>query len=99
MSGRATRRLRRALGSLDAAALGRFDFDAWTASLRGLALANAIDACEGDLRAGLLCAQQLEMPAGTPLSPVEVDLVPWIRDASAAREVVGRALRAWLESI
>jgi len=34
-----------------------------------------------------------------PLAPDEVDLVPWIRAAGAARETVARALRAWLDSL
>jgi tetratricopeptide (TPR) repeat protein len=99
MSGRATRRLRRALGSLDAAGLRRFDFDAWTASLRGLALACAVDCCDGDLRAALLCAQQTEQANGSPPAPVELDLVPWIQGSGAAREVVSRTLRAFLDSL
>ena len=99
LSGRAARRLRRALGALDTSALERFDFDAWTSSLRGLALANAVDRCDGDLRAALLCAQQREARPGTPLVPVEADLVPWLRGSDAAREAVGRAVRAWLRSL
>jgi Tfp pilus assembly protein PilF len=99
MSGRAIRRLRRALGAVDADTLRRFDFDAWTAALRGLALACAVDRCDGDLRAALLCAQLAESPAGTPPAPVEADLVPWVSGSAVARDLVGRAVRAWLESL
>ena len=99
MSGRAIRRLRRALGAVDADTLRRFDFDSWTAALRGLALARAVDRCDGDLRAALLCAQLAESPAGTPLAPVEADLVPWVSGSCVARDLVARAVRAWLESL
>jgi hypothetical protein len=99
ISGRAIRRLRRALGGIDADTLRRFDFDAWTASLRGLALARAVDRCDGDLRAALLCAQLAESPAGTPPAPVEADLVPWVSGSALARDLFGRAVRAWLEAL
>jgi tetratricopeptide (TPR) repeat protein len=99
LSGRATRRLRRALGAIDAAALQRFDFDAWTAAMRGLALARAVDRCDGDLRAALLCAHAAESPDSTALAPVEADLVPWISGSSVARELVARAMHAWLDSL
>jgi tetratricopeptide (TPR) repeat protein len=99
ISGRAIRRLRRALGAIDAATLRRFDFDAWTAALRGLALARAVDRCDGDLRGALLCAQFAESPASTSLAPVEADLLPWVSGSGVAREVVGRAVQAWLDSL
>jgi hypothetical protein len=98
MSGRAIRRLRRALSAVDADTLRRFDFDAWTAALRGLALACAVDRCDGDLRAALLCAQLAESPAGTSPAPVEADLVPWVSGSAVAHDLVGRAVRAWLGS-
>jgi hypothetical protein len=99
ISGRAIRRLRRALGAIDAATLRHFDFDAWTASLRGLALARAVDRCDGDLRAALLCAQFAESPASTSLAPVEADLVPWVSGSRVARDLLGRAVHAWLDSL
>jgi len=98
-SGRAIRRLRRALAAIDAATLQRFDFDAWTAALRGLALACAVDRCDGDLRAALLCAQSAESPASTSLAPVEADLTPWVGGSGVARDLIDRAMRAWLDSL
>ncbi len=99
MSGRAIRRLRRALGGIDADTLRRFDFDAWTAALCGLALASAVDRCDGDLRAALLCAQLAEAPAATPIASVEIDLGPWVSGSAIARDLVGRAVRAFLDSL
>ncbi len=97
--GRAIRRLRRALAGIDAEALRRLDFDAFTATLRSLALARAVDRSDGDLRAALLCAQLAESPAGTPLAPVEADLAPWVSGSKVALDVFNRAVRAWLESL
>jgi predicted Zn-dependent protease len=99
ISGRAIRRLRRALGASDAATLQHFDFDAWTASLRGLALAHAVDRCDGDLRGALLCAQFAESPARSSLAPVEANLLPWVTSSGVARDLIGRAVHAWLDSL
>ena len=96
VSGRAIRKLRRALGDFGPEALRRFDFDAWTAAMLGLALARATDRSEGDLRAALLCAQLAESPPGTPPASAETDLVPWIAGSTLARDVVRRAVRAWV---
>jgi hypothetical protein len=67
--------------------------------MRGLALARAVDRCDGDLRAALLCAHAAESPASTALAPVEADLMPWISGSSVARELVARAMHAWLDSL
>ena len=96
VSGRAIRKLRRALGDFGPEALRRFDFDAWTAAMLGLALARATDRSDGDLRAALLCAQLAESPPGTAPASAETDLVPWIAGSAVARDVVRRAVRAWV---
>lgn len=98
-SARALRRLRRALASVDPGALRRFDFAAWARALRGLALANAVDRCDGDLRAALECARA-EVACGDGAAlPVEADLTPIALGAGISRELVSRAVAAWLRAL
>lgn len=98
-SARALRRLRRALSGIEPASLRRFDFVGWTRALRGLALARAVDRCDGDLRAALECARaEIACGDGTPL-PSEADLTPVALGAGVARELVARAVRAWIRGL
>jgi tetratricopeptide (TPR) repeat protein len=98
-SARALRRLRRALSGVEAGALRRFDFVDWARALRGLALARAVDRCNGDLRAALECARA-EVACGDGAAlPVEADLTPIALGAGIARELVSRAVRAWIRAL
>ncbi|RIL05456.1 MAG: hypothetical protein DCC71_10455, partial [Proteobacteria bacterium] len=99
MPSRALRRLRRVLGSLDEASLERFDFGAWTHALQGLALARAVDRCSGDLRSAIECARAESLRADGDALPPEADLTPLATGAGTVRELVGRAVRAWLRSV
>jgi hypothetical protein len=98
-SARALRRLRRALAGVEPGALRRFDFVAWARALRGLALARAVDRCDGDLRAALECARaEITCGDGAAL-PVEADLTPIAVGAGIARELVSRAVCAWTQGL
>lgn len=96
---RGLRRLRRALGSVDEAALRRFRFADWACALRGLALARAVDRCNGDLRSALACARAEALRASGEALPAEADLTPLAVGAGVPREVVTRAVRAWLATL
>lgn len=99
LSGRALRRLRRGIGDVDPQQLRRFDFAAWTTSLRAAALATAVDRCEGDIRAGLCCARADALRAsGEALAP-EADLTPFALGAGTSRALVSLAVRAWVGAI
>lgn len=98
-SARALRRLRRALAGLDPAELRRFDFVAWARALRGLALARAVDRCDGDLRAALECARAEVACSDGAALPDEADLTPIALGAGIARELVSRAVSVWIRSL
>jgi hypothetical protein len=99
VSGRALRRLRRGLGGVESAVLRRFDFVAWAHALRALALARAVDQCDGDLRTALGCARADVMRTdGAPL-PDEADLAPFAAGLGTAQGLMALAVRAWLATL
>jgi hypothetical protein len=72
----------------------------WRSALRSRALAMAVDAAAGDLRAGLGAAIGDADPAGaSAAADGATDLRPWIAASSEAKSLWGRAVRVWLASL
>ena len=97
VAGKPGRQVARALRGADGLALARFDFAGWRRALRGQALAMAVDACAGDLRAGLASAIVETDPSRAVAA--DVDLCPWLAGSPEAASLWGRAVRVWLASL
>ncbi len=96
---RTRRRVKRILEPLTAAQVAAIDFDAWRVGLREVASAVALDATGGDLSTALL-AQLAEDPnQETREVGTEDDLGARIRANSAARNLLERAVLAWVDSL
>ncbi len=96
---RVRRRLRKNLADLDERALASFDAQAWRTALEIHALAIAVDATGGDLRAGLLFALARASDGASLEFGSEVDLTPWLHECPTALGLVARAIGAWLDSL
>jgi len=106
LAGKPRRQVARALRGIGQPELACFDFAEWRSSLRALALARAVDATGGDLRAALLAAIAASDAADGSLAVLprpelraQLDLRPWISGCAEARAVLERAVGAWIASL
>jgi hypothetical protein len=100
---RARRRVRRALGEIDAAAIASIDFDAWRADLRGLASARVMEASDVEFRLALTAWLQSgdcgDAGDGDALEniPPEADVSQLVATRPEALALLRSVINAWVE--
>jgi tetratricopeptide (TPR) repeat protein len=99
LSRRARRRLRRALGTASLEEIRAIDFAAWRSEVRALAAASTLDDGQGDLRTALVALVSEVSEDPTDRIQETADLSPLLARCPAARSLMRRAVRAWLEEI
>ena len=94
---RARRRVRKALGEIDAACIESIDFEAWRASLRGLASALAMESSEVDFRVALTAWLQPADGDDPQAIPPEADVSQLVAASPEASALLRSVIGAWVE--
>jgi len=94
---RARRRVRKALGEIDAAAIASIDFEAWRADLRGMASALALRSTEADLRVALTAWLQPSDGDDAQAIPPEADVSQVVAARPEAAAMLRSVIGAWVE--
>jgi tetratricopeptide (TPR) repeat protein len=94
---RARRRVRKALGEVDAAAIAAIDFEAWRADLRGLASARALGSSQVELRVALTA--WLQAGDGAKPIPPEADVSQLVGARPEASALLRFLIRSWVEAL
>ena len=99
---RARRRVRKARGEIDAAALASIDFEAWRAELRGLASARVMESTDIEFRLALTAwLQTADSGDGDTADaiPPEADVSQLVTDRPEARALLRSVVNAWVEAL
>ena len=96
---RATRRVRKALGEVDAATIASIDFEAWRADLRGLASARALESSKVDFRVALTAWLQSGDGEDTQAIPAEADVSQLVAARPEASALLRSVISAWVEAL
>jgi tetratricopeptide (TPR) repeat protein len=102
LSRRARRRVRKALGEIDAAAIASIDFEAWRAELRGMASARVLESTDIEFRLALTSwLQPAEGGDGDTAEaiPPEADVSQLVADRPEALALLRSVVNAWVEAL
>ena len=99
---RARRRVRKALGEIDAVAIASIDFEAWRAELRGLASARVLESSDFEFRLALTAWLQSGDGGhgdNAEAIPPEADLSQLVADRPEALALLRSVINAWVEAL
>ena len=96
---RARRRVRKALGEIDAASIASIDFEAWRADLRGLASALALESSEAEFRVALTAWLQPADGDDAQAIPPEADVSQLVAARPEASALLRSVISAWVEAL
>jgi hypothetical protein len=99
---RARRRVRKALGEIDAAAIASIDYEAWRADLRGLASARVLESSDVEFRLALTAWLQSgdSGDGDDPQNiPPEADVSQLVAARPEALALLRSVIGAWVEAL
>ncbi len=96
---RVRRRVRKALGEVDAATIASIDFEAWRADLRGLASALALESGDVDFRVALTAWLQSGDGEDAGAIPPEADVAQLVATRPEASALLRSVITAWIEAL
>ena len=102
---RARRRVRKALGEIDAAAIASIDFEAWRSELRGMASARVLESTDIEFRLALTAWLQPADGADgadgdtAEAIPLEADVSQLVADRPEALALLRSVVNAWVEAL
>jgi tetratricopeptide (TPR) repeat protein len=94
---RARRRVRKALGEVDAATIASIDFEAWRADLRGMASALALESSKAEFRVAVTAWLQPGDGDDAQAIPPEADVSQLVAAHPEASALLRSVISAWVE--
>jgi tetratricopeptide (TPR) repeat protein len=94
---RARRRVRKALGEVDAKTIASIDFEAWRADLRGIASALALEASKAEFRVAVTAWLQPGDGDDAQAIPPEADVSQLVAAHPEASALLRSVISAWVE--
>jgi tetratricopeptide (TPR) repeat protein len=96
---RARRRIRKALGEVDAAAIASIDFEVWRADLRGMASALALESSDAEFRVAITAWLQPSDGDDAETIPSEADVSQLVATRPEASALLRSVISAWIEAL